>query len=583
LLSIGFDLFLPHLWFRFSLRRSVGLTAALEAKRLGLSVKIIDRKTQRSVHDSRAIVVHPRVMELIQPLGGVTTKIAESAFQIQGMSAYIPDFFGWLPGCGGYLGNSGEDSSSTSTSKYDHEAVKLDMTNVVWGDTEFPNLYFLPQYETERILEEALAAEGVRVSYGVALDDLKQDNGVVTTTLRNVEIDTTQQPLVSRWVLGADGGRSKTRDLIGVELTRHSFGLYFVIADLVLKGDDIPLASHEPGKGGHFWPSGGPVAFLPLPGKNAYRVAGRAPQGITSKDQVELNEKFFTEWLLERTGKKFEIELGQWQTIFEITHGSTDSYRKNNVMLAGDASHVHSPVGGQGMNLGMQDANNLLWKLAWSKRILKASASEEDYVKANEVVDIVLGTYNSERHSLGKDLVKQVEFATKMISIENSFVKLVRDAFLKLLLPSNIATQNFRKIGQLEQAYPTSSSAFLFENPSWTAHYICSPGQRLPNIRLDDGSHLYSHVDRTRHTWVILNNDTLEAPVSLCGAKVARVKASEFETQVSVPAISETAYAASQVLLVRPDQFVAGVASDTETLMEELRKAGLTDVALATM
>lgn len=567
----------------------VGLTAALEAKRLGLSVRIIDRKPERSVHDSRAVVVHPRVMELLEPIrgGGVTAEIKKNSFVISGMFAYVPKWFPWLRN---WFDNKDD---------YPFDAVKLDLKNVKWGDTEYQGLYFLPQYETERILEEAFVAEGGKVDYGIGLEDLEQDSGIVTTTLRNASTDATET-LVSRWVVGADGGRSKTRDLIGSKLTRHKSDLYFVVADVVLKGENIPLSSHTPGKGGHVFPEG-PCAFLPLPGENTYRLFGRAPAGVKSADDVTMDEKFFRDFILERTGMNIDVELGKWRTIFEITHGQTDSYRNGNVMLAGDASHVHSPVGGQGMNLGMQDSNNLLWKLAWSKRILEAVANDGEEEKSSSsseaVADAILDTYQSERHSLGKDIVRSVEFGTNIISMDNVIVNFFKNLMARMVLPSETAKQNFRKMGQLDLAYPPSSSSIIFENSSWTASYICSPGQRLPNIRLKDGSHLLSHIDRVRHTWVFLNETdkpgseggTAPPPSALAmlsvmrGAKVVHAVASSLEEQVSIPAISETAYKAPQVLLVRPDQFVAAVGTSIEPLVDELKEAGLTETALAMM
>lgn len=576
----------------------VGLTAALEAKRLGLSVRIIDRKPERSVHDSRAVVVHPRVMELLEPIrgGGVTTEIEKNSFRISGMFAYVPKWFRWLPK---FFGDKEEGDDDP------HDAVKLDLSNVNWGDTEYQGLFFLPQYETERIMEEALVAEGGKVEYGLGLERLEQENGVVTTTLRNTNTDS-DETVVSRWVLGADGGRSKTRELIGSQLTRHRSDIFFVIADVVLKGDSIPLSSHAPGKGGHVFPEG-PLAFLPLPGENAYRLAGRAPAGIRSKDDATLDEKFFRDFLLERTGKSFELELGKWQTIFEITHGQTDCYRRGNVMLAGDAAHVHSPVGGQGMNLGMQDANNLLWKLAWSKRILEAAANDDPSdneekepstsSSSEAAIDAILETFHTERHSLGKDLVRSVETATKMLSLDNFVANFFKNEMARIMLPSETAKQNFRKMGQLDLAYPPSSSSLVLENQSWTASYICSPGQRLPNIRLEDDSHLLSHIDRVRHTWVFLNetgkptteDGTAPPPSALAmlsstrGAKVVHAVASIFAEQVSVPAIPEAAYKAQQVILVRPDQFVAGVGTSIEQLVDELKRAGLSETALAMM
>jgi len=572
----------------------VGLTAALEAKRLGLSVRIVDRKGDRSVKDSRAVVVHPRVMELLEPIrgGAVVSEIAKTSSHVSGVSFYIPNWFNWLPNCG-FDNTTSSDSKNNSEQMADKfQPVLLDLDSVVWGDTEYPNLSFLPQYETERILEEAFIAEGGKVDYGFSLEDLEQENGVVTTTLRNTYMDTTES-LKSRWVLGADGGRSKTRDLIGAKLNRHCADLYYVIADIVLKGDP-PLASHDSGKNGHIFPDG-PLAFLPLPGKNSYRLAGQTPAGVRSKNDVKMDEKFFEDFLFMKTGRKFEVELGEWRTIFQITHGASDYFRKGNVMLSGDASHVHSPIGGQGMNLGMQDSNNLLWKLAWSKRILKASSSEEDYNKAKEDVDVILKTYDTERRSLGMVIVEQIEFATKMLAVSNPVIKFFRNEFLRHVVPSDSAMMNFRKMGQLDLAYEPSSSTLIFENyHSWMTHYICSPGQRLPNILLQDGSKLHSHIDRVYHTWVILNSsndnndfdDEASEAASIPAsweAKIIRVVAADGELQISVPVISHNAYAAPQVILVRPDQFVAAVGTSPESIIVRMRKAGISETALATM
>jgi 2-polyprenyl-6-methoxyphenol hydroxylase-like FAD-dependent oxidoreductase len=249
----------------------VGLTAALEAHRLGISVRIIDRKDKRSTHDSRAVVVHPRVMELLQPInnGGVVQEIQNSSFHLQGAAFYIKKWFGM---------------KGVKNDGYDH--LLLNLSNVEWGDTEYPNLYFLPQYETERVLEQALNAARITVEYGVGLDNLSQANNSVTSVL--LDKNGTKETVISRWVLGSDGGRSKTRELVSIELNRHRSDLYFIVADVVFKGDP-PLDSHAPGKGGHIFPTDDSVIVMfPHPGSNSYRLLAQAPKGVKSKDQVDI-------------------------------------------------------------------------------------------------------------------------------------------------------------------------------------------------------------------------------------------------------------------------------------------------------
>ena len=166
-------------------------------------------------------------------------------------------------------------------------------------------------------------------------------------------------------------------------------------------------------------------------------------------------------------------------------------------------------------------------------------------------------------------------------SSRNWFVQFIRDMLIRFLLPSDHAKNDFRKAGQLELAYTPESSPIIIKKKT-SKTYICIPGQRLPNIRLDDGSHLHSHIDRIRHTWVFLNKAGSESlPNSY--SKVANVIPATFDAQVSVPLILEKTYGAQQVLLVRPDQFVAGVGETQEELLDELKKSGMNDKALAIM
>jgi len=542
----------------------VGITAALEAHRLGISVRIIDRKEKRSTHDSRAVVVHPRVMELLQPInnGGVVHEIQNASFHLKGVEFYMKKWFGM---------------KGVKKDGYDH--LLLNLRNVNWGDTEYPNLYFLPQYETEHILEQALNAAGITVEYGVELENLTQANNSVTVVL--LDKNGMKETINSRWVLGADGGRSKTRELVGIEMNRNRSDLYFIIADVVFR--DPPLDSHAPGKGGHIFPTdNGVIAMFPLPGNNCYRLLAQAPKGIKSKDQVDMNPAFFEKLLFDRIGKKFEVDLGPWQTIFEITHGTSHSYRKGNVLLSGDASHVHSPVGGQGMNLGIQDANNILWKLAWAKRILDNASTDGEKAEAEAAADIIIGSYDTERHALGQNLVKSVQKATGVLATRNPFVRFIRNSIIRLVIPRNGTPDNFRRAGQLELAYPPDSSAVIIKTNKASKHrYICYAGQRLPNIRLIGGSNLHSQIDRVHHTWVFLNHHSSESV--LPEGHIAYVSAAKFNEQVSVPVISEEAYATKQVLLVRPDLFVAGVDETRESLLEELHAAGLNEKAISMM
>jgi hypothetical protein len=235
------------------------------------------------------------------------------------------------------------------------------------------------------------------------------------------------------------------------------------------------------------------------------------------------------------------------------------------------------------MNLGIQDANNILWKLAWAKRIMDNASSEEEKAAAAASVDIILGSYHTERHALGQNLVQSVQKATGVLATKNPFMRFLRNMVIWIIASRDGTQNNFRKAGQLELAYPAESSAIIIESVKASKNIICSPGQRLPNIRLSDGTHLHSHIDRVNHTWVFLN-DASGASVSdgqVSYQKIVHVTASA--KQVSVPIISKQALTAQQVILVRPDLFVAGIGETRQELLDGLKGGGLNDKALSMM
>ena len=194
------------------------------------------------------------------------------------------------------------------------------------------------------------------------------------------------------------------------------------------KGSDITLkdGSIFKEKELHVVPSKqGTLMLLPLPSKNCFRILFPPTRGsgITAKDSGKLGKSYFDQILRERLGTQAaEVEfLNKFQSVFEVTHGVTDQTRCGRVFLAGDASHVHSPFGGQGMNYGMQDVLNLVWKLSWAERCLanyprttgedgiskEASSTERDVA-----FNMILDSYHDERHSIGEELVKNVDFGT---------------------------------------------------------------------------------------------------------------------------------------------------------------------------
>lgn len=506
----------------------VGLTAAIEAQRLGLSCRIVEQKEKRSSHDSRAVVIHPRMMELLEAHPGMIQSVNKRASILPSLNLELI-------------------AAKTTISVLKEEQK--------FGDTEYSRLYLLPQYLTEKSLEEVLNEGGVKVEYGTAFESLTQTEGEVTVKVKDASGE--NEDITTKYVMGADGGRSKVRDSVGITLNRiHSSALWVL--------SDVKIGKNPYGEmvGARVMlTKNGPCVFLPLP-DGRFRLFFQAPEGI-SKENMSLDKNFFEEKVREMTGKEFEVELGEWQSMFEITHGTSDAYRKGRVFLAGDAAHIHSPVGGQGMNYGIWDAVTLISKLAWAERVLKNNT------EAKEAPEEILASYEEERHSMGLELVSNVQFATSLVTTRNPYIQMLRNCLIQIVLP-RFKTNMMRIAGQLDLAYKPSYSRFILPAPtSWfeSKSYICYPGQRLPNLVLDDGSKLYKQVDRVRYTWICVNitksTDTADRCVHVIPAKA----------QTSVPAISETTLAKTQVILVRPDLFVAAVDDTYEELEATIKKA----------
>lgn len=500
----------------------VGLTAAIEAHRHGLSYRIIERKAKRHTNDSRALVLHPRMLELLEVHPTIISDVNDRATKLP-----------WI---------SIEQIEAKKT-------ITIGLEKQRFGDTEYPGLSILPQYQTEKCLENVLNNGGGKVEYGVTFEGLTQtitEDGEVSVKVSTLASNGEKEEIIVKYVVGADGGRSKVRESVDISLDRMSSSVFFVVGDIKLTE-----GSHNtklPG-GSVMLTKDGPVLMVPL-SVNYVRLVMQAPTN-TSKENTTLDKEYLEKQLLEMTGKEFKVEIGEWMTIFEITHGVSNAFRKDHVFLVGDAAHIHSPVGGQGMNYGIWDAVTLVSKIAWAERVHK------EHPKATEAFEEILASYATERRSMGQQMVTGVKIATEVLTTTNRYLQTFRDFMMRNLV-SYVEKDMMRTTGQLDIAYKPSYSQFILPVPtsSWlfkSNDYICYPGQRLPNLMIDNGSRLYKQVGRVRYTYVCVNLKNPPATSDNC------IHISPLKEQTSIPAISADTLASPQTILVRPDLYVAAV------------------------
>ncbi|PVZ09121.1 2-polyprenyl-6-methoxyphenol hydroxylase-like FAD-dependent oxidoreductase [Actinomycetospora cinnamomea] len=464
-----------------------GLTAAGEAVRHGLTVRIVDRKPQRATF-SKALVVHARTLEVFEAMGVAEAVLAEGRpFAALNVHA----------GRG-------------------RRATRIDLLGLPWGDTAYPFWLSIPQYATEGVLEGRLDRLGVAVDWGVALDRLDDRRSHVESRLEHA--DGTIELVRSRWVIGCDGGRSRTREQAGLRLERTAAGVTFLLADVTTTA--LPAQDE-----GHvFLGPDGLLVIVPMPEPGRWRVIAQEPRADAHPPH-SIDTAHVDEVVRSRAGLDLRCHDLLWGSRFELSHGVVDRYRRGRVFLAGDAAHVHSPVGGQGLNTGVQDAHNLLWQLALARRV-PARGREE-----------LLDSYEEERRPVAAAMVAGTGRATRLLTMRNRAFRRLLGVLAPLVITHPaIRTKFGRTVGMLEVGYRSGRSL--------------GGGRRMPNPELRGGGRLYERLDPVRPTWVVRHSpgETPPAPQAAGWRGLPLLELPEED----LPDES-----LSRVTLVRPDRYVA--------------------------
>lgn len=401
-----------------------GLAAACDASRYGLSVRVVERRDQRAAH-SKALVVHARTMEVFERLGCAEDVLARGQ-RFRALNVHP------RPG---------------------RARTRVDLLDRRWGDTRYPFWLSTPQYEVERALEKRLADVGGRVEASTALESLTQSDDGVCAVLRGPDGEVREHR--ARWVLGCDGGRSTTRDLLGVTLHRRALGVSFALADVATTS---PLPEDE----GHMvWADEGLLLIVPMPEAGVWRLIAQVDPATPALDAAGWDAM-----VKRRAGIDLAVRSMGWSSRFELSSGVSERMRRGRVFLLGDAAHVHSPVGGQGLNTGVQEAHNLVWKLALLDRASLDAAARE----------ALLDSYEAERHAVAVDMVSNTTRATRLITSRHPVLRAVLRAVAPHALGvARIADRLGRGVGMLD---------------------LRTAGRpRLPNPTLSAGDRLHDRVD----------------------------------------------------------------------------------------
>jgi 2-polyprenyl-6-methoxyphenol hydroxylase-like FAD-dependent oxidoreductase len=410
-----------------------GLTLASELLAQGVSVRIIDQR-DGAVTESRALALHARSLELFDA-AGIADRMVAAGQPMRRMHMYV-------------------DGTELMRLEFRHNG------------SCFGYGLGIPQRETELILRERIVELGGEVTPRMELLAFEQSEAGVLARVRDSE--GAVQSIKAEYMVGCDGAHSRVRHGLGLKFEGRPYPERWLMADSRADWDTSPDESHA-----FFRSRGGAVVLLPLPGR-LWRVVlpfvgERAPGNPTLEEIQTLVDQ--------RVPRKLVLSDPIWLTDFSCQLRLADRYRVGRVFLAGDAAHVHTPAGGQGMNVAIQDAFNLAWKLG-----LVLSGFSPDWL---------LDTYEAERRPVAERVLKLTDGIVTMARIANPVKRLLRDTIVPFAsrLPA-IQKRATRRTGQLHVSYRRSRLAVG-----------ALAGDRMPDVQAG-GKRLYESLRSRKHVLI---------------------------------------------------------------------------------
>jgi 2-polyprenyl-6-methoxyphenol hydroxylase-like FAD-dependent oxidoreductase len=380
-----------------------GLVLGLWLTKLGVKIRIID-KTAEPGTASRALMVHARTFELYRQLRLTDIVVARGR--------KVPAVRFWV---------NGEPQA-----RFSLEDVGTDLT-----PDSLPVIF--PQDEHERLLVAILEGLGVSVERNTELLGYSDDGGQIIARLRGP--DGREERCKAAYIAGCDGARSIVRETMGTGFPGGTYHHLFYVADIEASGPAIDGEMHVDFEEADF------LAVFPLAGKGRARLVGTV-RGDRADRAGTLKFEDVSSRVIENL--KVDVEKVNWFSTYHVHHRVAHHFREGRAFLLGDAAHIHSPVGGQGMNTGIGDAINLAWKL---KAVLGGSAS-----------DALLDTYEGERIAFAQRLVETTDRVFTLATAEGSLAGILRTQVMPVLLSTLAPLEAvrdflFRTMSQLEISY----------------------------------------------------------------------------------------------------------------------------------
>ena len=434
-----------------------GLMLANQLGRRGVRALIVDRHAGPSL-ETRALGVQARTLEIYLKLG-----IVERALE---------------------LGKRGTGANIWSNGR---KTARVPLGEAGQSVTPYPFILILGQDDNERIMGDRLRDWGMSVQWNTELVGLEQQPGQVSATLKLPDGATRQ--VTAAWVAGCDGARSAVRELSGITFPGAPYEHVFFVADTEATGNMVPDEVNV-----YLWRQGFHL-FFPMRGKDHWRIVGILPASLRGRDDVKFEAVIPS--LRSEAGAGLSLRTCSWFSTYRIHHRSAARFRDRRCFLLGDAAHIHSPVGAQGMNTGLQDTYNLAWKLA--------------FVVEGRADAALLNSYEEERIPVARRLLNTTDRAFRLIVSDSWLAGLLRTQILAKFAAFALSLERvqsfaFRVVSQTGIHYRTSPLSISLDGLPDTAPRA---GDRFPWLRLKfrpDGSieDLFEILDDTRLALIVI-------------------------------------------------------------------------------
>ena len=472
-----------------------GLVLALWLTRLGVSVRIID-KTAEPGTTSRALAVQARTLELYSQMG-LSDAVVDRGRTVLAVNLWV-------------------------TGKKVARAVFGEMGA---GLSPFPYALIFPQDEHERLLIERLAAAGLQVERRTELAGFEEANGRVTARVKGP--DGVAEACDAAYIAGCDGAHSLVRETTKIGFPGGTYDHLFYVADIEGRGASVNGELQVGLDVADF------LAVFPLKGEGRVRLVGTLRPGAEQQhENLSWNDVSgrVLEWM------PIDVERVNWFSTYRVHHRVADHFRSGRAFLLGDAAHIHSPVGGQGMNTGIGDAVNLAWKLA---AVLHGRADAS-----------LLDSYEPERIAFARRLVATTDRGFTGVTSDSALARLVRLKIVPLLFPliTKVAAVRrilFRTVSQTSVNYRGSS---LSEGTAGAVQ----GGDRLPWVK-DAAAGKDNFAPLTSMDWQVhVYGDAAPEMQALCSERKLPLHVFPWR-----PEFGPTGLLRHAAYLVRPDAYVA--------------------------